>query len=54
MEKQYKVVIKLGEEVLNLESQSKESALDFAQQFIAEEYNGYLSESAEYYVEEVK
>ncbi len=54
MEKEYKVVVKLGEEVFNLEAESEEQALDFAKQTIAEEYNGYLSDSAEYYVEEVK
>lgn len=54
MEKEYKVVVKLGEEVFNIEAESEQDALEFAQQTIAEDYNGYLSESAEYFIEEIK
>lgn len=54
MEKEYKVIVKLGEEVFNLTTESKENALDMAKQIIAEDYNGYLSDNAEYEIEEIK
>lgn len=54
MEKEYKVIVKLGEEVFNLTAENEESVLDYAKQIIAEDYNGYLSDNAEYEVIEVK
>lgn len=54
MEKEYKVIVKLGEEVFNLTAENEDSALDYAKQTIAEDYNGFLSDNAEYEVIEVK
>lgn len=50
-ENNYVVVVKLGEEAINLSAFSAEEALERAQNIISEEYGWDFSRSVEYSVE---
>lgn len=52
--KEYKVIVKIDAEVINLEAKNKHEALLKAMDVIAQDYNEDIAESCDYEVEEVK
>lgn len=52
-ENNYVVIVKLGEEAINLSASSAEEALERAKDIIGEEYGWDLSRSVEYSIEAI-
>ena len=52
--KDYKVIVKIDAEVINLSAKDEHEALLKAMDAIAEDYNEDLAESCDYEVQEVK